>query len=125
MFDKVRSVKVSERVFDLVCEALNNEQYENGAKINGYLECFCNCREQGYVMTVYSTDWDAKDRPRDLRIWACEARSSDEIMVVWGTEDPEPNNLFGEAAYGNRKYFHFDELQKAADYIVGLVKEKF
>lgn len=127
MFDKFRSVKVSERVFDLVCEALNNEQYNNGAKVNGYLECFYNCREQGYVLSVYSIDWSAKERPCDLHVWACEARSSDEIMVIWDTETPDlAGNLFSEAAYNsNRKYFRFDELQKVANYILDLVKEKF
>lgn len=124
-FKKIRTIKVSERVFDLVCEALDNEQYENGAKVNGYLECFCNCREQGYMMTVYSTDWSAKERPCDIHVWACEARSSDEIMVVWDTEKAG-FNLFSETAYANnRKYFRYDRLQEAADYIVGLVKEKF
>lgn len=124
-FRKIRTIQVSERVFDLVCEALDNEQYENGARINGYLECFYNCREQGYVMTVCSTDWSAKERPCDLHVWACEARNSDEIMVVWDTESPVAGNRFGDVAYGNRKYFHYNEVQKAADYIVELVKEKF
>ena len=128
-FDKLRTVKVSERVFDLVCEALNNEQYENGAKVDGYLECFVNCREQGYVLSVYSTDWSTspENRPGDFHVWACEARSSDEIMVVWDTETPDlAGNMFSEAAYNNnRKYFRYDKLQEAADYIVGLVKEKF
>lgn len=126
-FRKIRTVQVSERVFDVVCEALDNEQYENGAKVNGYLECFVNCREQGYLMTVYSTDWSAEERPCGIHVWACEARNSDEIMVVWDTETPDlAGNMFSEAAYNNnRKYFHFDEIQKAADYIIGLVKEKF
>lgn len=126
-FDKLRTVKVSERVFDLVCEALNNERDENGLKINGYLECFVNCREQGYVLSVYSTDWSAKERPCDIHVWACEARSSDEIMVIWDTETPElVGNLFSDVAYNNnRKYFRYDKLQEAADYIIGLIKEKF
>lgn len=126
-FRKIRTVQVSERVFDIVCEALDTEQCEYGVKVNGYLECFVNCREQGYVLNVYSTDWSAEERPCDLHVWACEARSSDEIMVVWDTETPDlAGNMFSEVAYNNnRKYFHFDEVQKAADYIIGLVKEKF
>lgn len=125
-FRKMPTIRVSERVFDLVCETLN-EQCENGAKIYGYLECFVNCREQGYVLNVYSTDLSAKERLCDLHIWACESRNSDDIMVVWDTETPNlTDNLFSEAAYNNnRKYFRFGEYQEAADYIIGLVKEKF
>lgn len=125
-FRKMPTIRVSERVFDLVCEALETE-CENGAKIYGFLECFVNCREQGYVMAVYSTDFSTEEHPCDLHIWACESRNSDDIMVVWDTETPDlAGNLFSENAYNNnRKYFRFGEYQKAADYIIELVKEHF
>ena len=46
-FRKIRTIQVSERVFDIVCEELDLEASENYVKISGYLECFNNCREQG------------------------------------------------------------------------------
>jgi len=125
-FNKIRTIRVSERVFDIVCEALDNEATENYVKISGYLECFNNCREQGYVLHVDSVDWDNPNKTKkDLCVWAFEARSSDEIVVSWQTEYPH-NGMFSEETYKERrKYFHYDELQKAADFIIDLVKEHF
>lgn len=125
-FRKIRTIQVSERVFDLVCEYLDNEATENYVKIAGYLECFNNCREQGYVLHVDSNDWDNENRTKeDLCIWAHEARSSDEIVVRWQTEYPH-NGMFSEETWKERsKYFHYDELQKAAEFIINLVKEHF
>jgi len=126
-FQKIRTIRVSERVFDIVCEALDIEASEYNVKISGYLEVFNNCREQGYVLHVSSCDWENKDRTSDdLIVWACEARSSDEIMVVWSSEYPVNKGMFSEEDYNNRrKYFHYDELQKAADFIIELVKNFF
>ena len=125
-FRKIRTIQVSERVFDLVCEYLDNEATENYVKIYGYLECFNNCREQGYVLHVSSNDWDNENKTKtDLVIWAFEARSSDEIVVSWQTEYPH-NGMFSEETYKERrKYFHYNELQKAADFIIDLVKDHF
>lgn len=125
-FNKIRTIRVSERVFDIVCEYLDFEATENSVKISGYLECFNNCREQGYVLHVDSVDWDNPDRAKtDLVIWAFEARSSDEIVVSWQTEYPN-NGMFSDETYNKRrKYFHYNELQQAADFIINLVKEHF
>lgn len=127
-FKKIKTIRVSEMVFDLVCSALDEEQLYAGAKINGYLECFNNCREQGYVLTAYSTDYGRKNRPCDFRVWACEARSSDDIRVIWDDYRPQgPTSAsYGEEAYAkNSKRFRYDEFFAAADYIVNLVKERF
>jgi len=125
-FNKIRTIRVSERVFDLVCEALDNGSSENYVRISGYLECFNNCREQGYVLHVDSVDWDNEDRTKgELYIWAFECRNSDDIVVSWQTEYPR-NGMFSEDTYNNRrKYFRYDETQKAADFIIGLVHDHF
>lgn len=126
-FNKIRTIRVSERVFDIVCEELDDEASENYIKIGGYLECFNNCREQGYVLHVSSNEWDnnALRTEEDLNIWAFEARSSDEIVVSWQTEYPN-KGMFSEETYNNRrKYFHYNEIQEAADFIINLVKEHF
>lgn len=126
-FNKIRTIRVSERVFDIVCEDLDNEATENYVKIDGWLECFNNCREQGYVLHVSSSDFENENRTKDnLYIWAFEARSSDEIVVSWQTEYPGNKGMFSEDTYNNRrKYFHYDELQKAAKFIVDLVEDHF
>ena len=128
-FKKIKTIRVSERVFDLACDALDDEKCESGAKINGYLECFNNCREQGYVLTVYSTDYGCKDRPCDLRIWVCEDRHSDNILVIWDDNRRKPeavSAVYGEEAYAkNSRHFSYDEFFAAAKYIVNLVKERF
>ena len=126
-FRKIRTIQVSERVFDIVCEALDLEATENYTKISGYLSAFNNCREQGYVLHVSSSDFDNENRTKDnLYIWAFEARSSDEIVVSWQTEYPYDRGMFSEDTYNNRrKYFHYNQLQEAADFIVDLVKEQF
>jgi len=125
-FRKIRTIQVSERVFDLVCEDLDGYATEDYVKISGYLECFNNCREQGYVLHVDSVDWDNEDRTKtDLIVWAFEARSSDDIVVSWQTDYPH-NGMFSEDTYNNRrKYFQYDELQKAANFILDLIKSHF
>ncbi len=126
-FRKIRTIRVSESVFDLVCADLDSEQTENYIKIDGWLECFNNCREQGYVLHVSSSDFENENRTKDnLYIWAFECRNSDDIVISWQTEYPYNNGMFSEETYKERrKYFNYDELQKAADFIVDLVKEHF
>ena len=125
-FNKIRTIRVSERVFDIVCEALDNE-VDNDVKIDGWLETFNNCREQGYVLHVDSVDFDNPLRTRDtLYIWVHEHRNGDSIVVRWQKEYPTSNGMYNDETYNNRStWFHYDELQKAADFILDLVKETF
>ncbi len=125
-FNKIRTIRVSERVFDLVCEELDNEQTNNGVKIDGWLETFNNCREQGYVLNLDTFDFkNGKATKESLYIWAFESRNSDDIVVSWQTDYPN-NGMFSEETYEKRrKYFRYNELQEAADFIIGLVKDHF
>ena len=125
-FRKIRTIQVSERVFDLVCESLDNEQTNNGVKIEGWLETFNNCREQGYVLHLGSTDFkNAKKTEENLYVWAFECRNSDDIVVSWQTEYPN-NGMFSEETYKKRReYFRYNGLQEAADFIIDLVKNHF
>ncbi len=125
-FRKIRTIQVSERVFDIVCEDLDLEASEYDVKISGYLECFNNCREQGYVLHVSTNDWNNENRTKeDLCIWVHEHRNGDSIVVRWQTEYPH-NGMFSEETYNNRtKCFNYNELQQAADFIIGLVKGHF
>lgn len=125
-FNKIRTIRVSERVFDIVCEYLDNEQTGNYVKIDGWLETFNNSREQGYVLHIDSTDFESDKRTKEnLYVWAFESKGSDEIVVSWQTEYPN-KGMFSEETYVNRRrYFHYDETQKAAEFIIDLVKEHF
>ena len=125
-FRKIKTVQVSERVFDLVCEDLDTEQTNNNIKIDGWLETFNNCREQGYVLHLSSTDFkNAKKTEENLYVWAFESRNSDAIVVSWQTDYPN-NGMFSDETYNERrKYFRYNELQEAADFIIDLVKNHF
>ena len=120
-FTKIRTIKVSERVFDLVCEELDLLASDYGAKISGYLQTFNNCREQGFYLTISSNTFDSKD----MYVWVFENRTSDEIVVVISHTYPSNNGLFDDEAYEERQYFKFNELQESADYILKAIKEHF
>ena len=127
-FQKCRSLRVSERVFDLVIEELDCDASGNHVKIDGWLETFNNCREQGLMLHVDSVDFDNEKRTKKIvKVWACEARNSDDILVIV-SDDREANdihNMFSEEAYNNRKYFSYNEEHKAAEYIIDKVRETF
>ena len=127
-FRKIPTIQVSERVFELACSELDMEATDNYVKIDGYLENFVNGHEEGYVLAVSSSDYENKNRTKEnLYVWACEARNSDDIVVMWQTEYPEANNnMCNEDTYKNRrKHFKYNETFEAARFIVGLVKKHF
>lgn len=123
-FRKINSIRVSESVFDLVCSTLDDYK-DDGVKISGYLQTFNNCREQGYMLTVYSTYNSEKRTEKDLYVWVFESRNSDEIVVVNSINYPM-KGMFSDDDYENRVYFHYDERYKASEFIVvDLVKSHF
>ena len=123
-FRKINSIRVSESVFDLVCSGLDDYK-DDGVKISGYLQTFNNCREQGYVLTVYSTYNNKNKTEKDLYIWVFEARNSDEIVVVNSTNYPM-KGMFSDDDYENRTYFQYHERYNASEFIiVDLVKAHF
>jgi hypothetical protein len=122
---KTESLRVSERVWDIVAEKIR-WYIDNGYKLDGYLQPFNNCRETGLFLTITNEDWDNKDRVLgQYYIWVCEARSSDEIMICMQTEYPEAFHKFGEEAYKNAKYFHYNQYYEAAEYIVEAILKYF
>lgn len=120
---KVSSIKVSERVFDLVDEQLDCLN-EDDAKLKGYLSTFYNCREQGFWATIYSTDC-ANTHKEDLYIFVYEHRSSDEIVVIITPEHPR-DGMYSDEDYENRRrFFHYNQYGEAADYIIEEIKSYF
>ena len=142
-FRKINTIRVSEAVLLPVCDELDIYKNEYDVKIDGWLETFNNCREQGFCLHVDSVDWDHKEtRTKEtLYIFACECRSSDNIMVIVQTEYPGNKGMFGEAAYNNyvdkdhidvkkekftfQTHFSWNEQQRASKFIVDTVKEFF
>ena len=131
MIYKVAGIKVAERVFGILDDDLTFEN-ENGNKLSAYLQPFNNCREVGFYLTVSDDDFDNPNRVREnLYIYVCEARSSDEIMVVVQTDYPGDKGMFSEKAYNcegefdYRKYFHYNEEHVAANWIHGEIRKFF
>lgn len=123
MIKKTRSVVVSERVMDLVLDNLNND-IELGLQIDGWLDAFINGREQGFALTICSKLFDNPDKTNVyLKVWVCEARSSDNILVVIGRNTLA--EVYGEEEYAYREEFYPDEMQKSAKYIVEEIKKTF
>lgn len=131
MINKVAGIKVAERVFGILDDDLNYEN-ENGNKLYAYLQTFNNRREQGFYLTVSDYNFDNANKVKeDLYIHVCEARSSDEIMVVVQTDYPSDNGMFNDKAYNCegefdcRKYFHYNEEHAAAKWIYEKIKKFF
>lgn len=131
MINKVQGIKVAERVFSILDDSLTFEN-EDGNKFGAYLQTFNNCREQGFYLTVSDDDFKNPDRVKEnLYIYVCEARSSDEIMIVIQTDYPGDKGMFSEKAYNcegefdYRKYFHYNEEHVAAKWIYEEIKKFF
>lgn len=102
--------KVARRVGKLMHE-IKRDHYSQEA----FLYPFQNGREHGYAL------WIENDIPAFV---FCEARGSDQIAVfeslewsVWG------DGTVGEESYKNGKYFRYDQIEKAAEYIVSRLKK--
>lgn len=125
-FNKISTIRVSERVFDIVCEELDILVSAYHKKIAGYLSTFNNCREQGFYLTIESTDFKNENRTKEsMFVWACVCRHSDEIMVVISYKYPVNRGMFDEEAYNNARYFKYNQLQESADYILDEIKNHF
>lgn len=123
MIRKIRTIRVSERIMEMVSEELNND-IECGVKIDGWLETFNNGREQGFSLTMVSEDLDNPNRTKTyVKIWACECRNSDNILVI--IERGNLGHLFSEDAYQSASMFNYNQLQESVDFIVEKVRTIF
>ena len=118
MISYLRTIRVSQRIFDMVMEKIEYKE-EDGYEIKGSLETFNNCREQGYFANIYGNE---KNEYKDLYIWVHENRNSDDIVVRWSTTYPEGKGMFSEDTYRNRsKYFSYNEEHQVVDFIMNLI----
>ena len=106
MFYKVRTIKVSERVLDLVTESLKEEVDEHDVKIACFINCFNHRGEQGYVLRVLSDDWENPEQAKGaLSVWVCEPRDSLDIMVIYG-DDEDCRYASDEGRFSEEDYKH-------------------
>lgn len=109
---KISSLQRAETIISIIDEILP-EELSN--KI--YVKCFDNCREQGYVISIYDSE---------MNIAISEYRTSDDTVVyVYPHKDKVfPSNLPNESSpcWNNKKLFKYNELYECAEYIIDLIK---
>ena len=70
-------------------------------------------------MTIYNKD-------TSLVIWACQARNSDQIMIICGDENSRNLfNMFNEEKFKSAKYFKSEDYDSAVDYVYKQLKYMF
>lgn len=117
MFNKTSSLIASNMVFEILSYQIGDELSD----INFWLETFCNCREQGFMLVA--TGKDKNNKWVNKYIWAHEARSSDSIVVV--IDDKRTvENMFSEEAYENRRRFSRNPYE-AAEYLAEYLRNIF
>ena len=98
------SLKVAEQVR----RAVNCLNTSNAIRKDANVECFDNCREQGYVLSLMNG-----------MVAFAQYRCSDEIVVYCYTNTAFSQNLPAEEIdWQDRKYFRYDEVEQAARYIL-------
>lgn len=102
------------RVADRVRKAINRLNTSSLLMTRAHFECFDNCREQGYVMHVYS-----EHVSHALTIAFSENRNSDDIVVYLYTDTAFPQNLPAtDADWKNKRYFRYEDYGRAAAFIL-------
>ena len=70
-------------------------------------------------MTIY-------DKKTSLVIWSCQARNSDQIMIIcWDENSRNLFNMFNEEKFKSAKYFKSEEYDSAVDYVYKQLKYMF
>lgn len=114
MFYKVAGLVKAENVFNEVLNTLLGEDALNN--LDGYIEPFYNCREEGLTFKADNR------RGKDITIWVCEARTSDNYMVCWSNKKLFLNgNIFDDEAYSTAKYF--GTFEATVEYIRKLIAQ--
>lgn len=118
MINFLRTIRISRRIFDMVIMKIETLEEDN-YKIKGVLNTFNNCREQGYYAEIWG---NKKNGFKDLYIWCCENRNSDDIVIYWSAEHPRNNGLPSDKTFDMRStYFSYNKEHKAVDFIMDLI----
>ena len=114
---KQKGLVYSEYVYEMISNYLSD--YD---EIEGRVETYYNCREQGYVFEIHNKDYN-----KNICIWIAAQRNSDEPMVVWCYDNPIPkemDNTYDEDSYYNRNET-FKYVEQAVEKVEELIKEYF
>lgn len=100
-----------------------NKKMEKHVSETCSIEAYANGREQGYSIVQF-----ASLVPKGLsmrKVSFSENRNSDDIVVYAG-KDSEFNmqgNVPGESVWQNRKFFRYDKVEEAAQFVVDFFTE--
>ncbi|AMO25942.1 hypothetical protein Thu_169 [Bacillus phage Thurquoise] len=106
-----RKISVAQTVLNLV---LASEEIH---WVEGHVEMFENCREQGYKLCFY------QGNVRTIAF--SEHRSSDDIVVYSSTQH-ESGGVFGysDEFWECGKHFRYNEFHEAVKHIIGLIVDE-
>ena len=111
-------MKENLRVADRIRKAINRLNTSSELMARAWFECFDNCREQGFVLQVWSTK-DYKSR----FIAFSENRNSDDIVVYCYENVAYPSNLPAKDDWNDTQYFKPSSVDESAQYILKRAEE--
>lgn len=99
-------------VFNKINELINVDLKESSI----WVEAFDNCREQGLVIKIYTE--------KLYNIAIVTHRNSDQIRLWMYDKTKYPSNLMAEDAEIEEEVFKEEDITRAAEYIIKLIKNK-
>ena len=100
----------------LLIKILNDKRTE---EIDGHVDMFDNCREQGYRLVIYPKN--SKNKVKTIAF--SENRNSDEI-VVYSSNVFESGLPYSEDFWKSAKFFKCKDYEGAKEYIIKLLEEE-
>jgi len=111
--------KVAKKVLAVV-----NKKMEQHVANDCSVEAYCNGREQGYCISQFCTQLTFPSL-RIRKVSFSENRNNDDIVVYFGESHKFAmgGNIPSEKVYHNAKYFRYDKIDEAAQFIVDFFAE--
>jgi hypothetical protein len=122
MITKVDGLKYADLILNLINFKLYNTTKKSLINIISkycFVNCFDNCREQGYVISIFNTN--------SYYIAFANQRNSDQIVVYEYAKTEGYSKLPSEEdvnGWNKPIFFKTDHLDKAAEYILSIIKNK-
>jgi len=90
--------------------------HKDTQSVEGHIEMFENCREQGYRICLHTFGGD-----RVKTIAFSEHRSSDDIVVYHSMDHEEYAFGYSEKFWESSKHFRYNDYEGATEYILDLL----
>jgi len=90
--------------------------HKDTQSVEGHIEMFENCREQGYRICLHTFGGD-----RVKTIAFSEHRSSDDIVVYHSMDHEEYAFGYSEKFWESSKHFRYNDYEGATEYIIDLL----